>query len=303
MPWTLTDCPDQSGRIALITGANSGLGLETARALSGRGATVVLACRSRSRGEEARSELLPAATAGLEVLELDLADLASVRAGACWMQEHYGRLDLLLNNAGVMAPPRCLTHDGFELQFGTNHLGHFALTSALLPLMEGRPDARVVTVTSGAQYFGRIAFDDLQAERRYDRWAAYSQSKLANVMFALELQQRLEAAGSTVASLAAHPGLARTNLQPASVVANGSRLEELAYRLMDPLFQSAAMGALPQLHAATAPTATGGEHYGPDQWGGMRGWPTQVRIAPAALDPVQRRRLWEVSEVLTEARS
>ena len=298
MPWTIADCPDQSGRIALITGANSGLGLESARALASRGATVVLACRSRRRGEEARAELLPAATAGLEVLELDLADLASVHGGARWMQEHYGRLDLLLNNAGVMAPPRRLTRDGFELQFGTNHLGHFALTSALLPLMEGRPDARVVTVTSGAQYFGRIAFDDLQAERRYDRWAAYSQSKLANVMFALELQQRLEAAGSTVASLAAHPGLARTNLQPASVAANGSRFEHLAYRLMDPLFQSAAMGALPQLHAATAPTAKGGEHYGPDQWGGMRGWPTQVRIAPAALDAAQRRRLWEVSEQL-----
>ncbi len=303
MPWTIADSPDQSGRIALITGANSGLGLESARALASRGATVVLACRSRRRGEEARDELLPAAAAGMEVLELDLADLASVRAGAHWMREHYGRLDLLLNNAGVMAPPRRLTRDGFELQFGTNHLGHFALTSALLPLMEGRPDARVVTVTSGAQYFGRIAFDDLQSERRYDRWAAYSQSKLANVMFALELQQRLEAAGSTVVSLAAHPGLARTNLQPASVAANSSRLEELAYRLMDPLFQSAAMGAIPQLHAATAPTAKGGEHYGPDQWGGMRGWPTQVRIAPAALDPSQRRRLWEVSEALTEARA
>ncbi|CAK6687374.1 oxidoreductase [Synechococcus sp. BA-124 BA4] len=298
MTWTIADSPDQSGRIALITGANSGLGLESARALASRGATVVLACRSRRRGEEARDELLPAAAAGMEVLELDLADLASVRAGAQWMREHYGRLDLLINNAGVMAPPRCLTRDGFELQFGTNHLGHFALTSALLPLMEGRPDARVVTVTSGAQYFGRIAFDDLQSERRYDRWAAYSQSKLANVMFALELQQRLEAAGSTVASLAAHPGLARTNLQPASVAANSSRLEELAYRLMDPLFQSAAMGALPQLHAATAPTAKGGEHYGPDQWGGMRGWPTQVRIAPAARDVAQRRRLWEVSERL-----
>ncbi|MCP9820573.1 SDR family oxidoreductase [Synechococcus sp. Cruz-9H2] len=298
MPWTMADSPDQSGRIALITGANSGLGLETARALAGRGATVVLACRSRRRGEEARDELLPAAAAGMEVLQLDLADLASVRAGADWMRELYGRLDLLINNAGVMAPPRGLTRDGFELQFGINHLGHFALTSALLPLMEGRPDARVVTVTSGAQYFGRIAFDDLQSEQRYDRWAAYSQSKLANVMFALELNERLAAAGSTVASLAAHPGLARTNLQPASVASNGSRLEELAYRLMDPLFQSAAMGALPQLYAATSPEARGGEQYGPDQWGGMRGWPTQVRIAPAALDPQIRRRLWEVSEQL-----
>ncbi|MCX5933028.1 MAG: SDR family NAD(P)-dependent oxidoreductase, partial [Cyanobacteria bacterium] len=215
----------------------------------------------------------------------------------------YGRLDLLLNNAGVMGTPRRLTLDGFELQFGTNHLGHVALTAALLPLMEGRANARVVTVTSGAQYFGRIAFDDLQSERRYDRWAAYSQSKLANVMFALELHERLAAAGSTVASLAAHPGLARTNLQPASVAATNSKLEGLAYRLMDPLFQSAAMGALPQLYAATAPEARGGEHYGPDQFGGLRGWPRRCRVAPSALDPVQRRRLWEVSEALTEARA
>ena len=295
--------PDQTGRIALITGANSGLGLESARALAGRGATVVLACRSRRKGEAARDELLPAATGGLEVLELNLADLASVRTAARWMADHYGRLDILLNNAGVMGTPRRLTRDGFELQFGTNHLGHFALTNALLPLLEGQQGARVVTVTSGAQYFGRIAFDDLQGERRYDRWAAYGQSKLANVMFALELQQRLAAAGKPAISLAAHPGLARTNLQPASVAAANSMLEGLAYRLMDPLFQSAAMGALPQLLAATAPEARGGEHYGPDQFGGLRGWPTQVRIAPAALDPLQRRRLWEVSEALTETRA
>jgi protochlorophyllide reductase len=303
MIWTIADIPDQSGRIALITGANSGLGLESARALAGHGATVVLACRSRRKGEAARDELLPAATGGLEVLELNLADLASVRTAARWMADQYGRLDILLNNAGVVGTPRRLTHDGFELQFGTNHLGHFALTQALLPLLEGRPGARVVTVTSGAQYFGRIAFDDLQGEVRYDRWAAYSQSKLANVMFALELQERLATAGRPAISLAAHPGLARTNQQPASVEAASSKLEELAYRLMDPLFQSAAMGALPQLYAATAPGAKGGEHYGPDQWGGMRGWPTQVRIAPAALDPIQRRRLWEVSEALTEARA
>ncbi|MCT0247743.1 oxidoreductase [Synechococcus sp. CS-205] len=298
MTWTTSDIPEQSGRIALITGANSGLGLESARALSAHGATVVLACRSRQKGAEARTELLPTATAGLEVLELDLANLASVRDAARWMADQYGRLDLLLNNAGVMGTPRTQTRDGFELQFGTNHLGHFALTTALLPLLDERPGSRVVTVTSGAQYFGRIAFDDLMGERRYDRWKAYSQSKLANVMFALELQQRLTAAGSTTISLAAHPGLARTNLQPTSVAANGSKLESFAYRLMDPLFQSAAMGALPQLFAATAPEAKGGEHYGPDQWGGMRGWPTEVRLAPAALDPAQRRRLWEVSETL-----
>ncbi len=302
MPWTLADIPDQSGRIALITGANSGLGLESARALSARGATVVLACRSRQKGAEARTALLPTAAAGLEVLELDLADLASVRTAARWMADQYGRLDLLLNNAGVMGTPRTRTRDGFELQFGTNHLGHFALTTALLPLLDERPGARVVTVTSGAQYFGRIAFDDLMGERRYDRWMAYSQSKLANVMFALELQERLTAAGSAAVSLAAHPGLARTNLQPASVASSGSSLERFAYRLMDPLFQSAAMGALPQLFAATAPEAQGGEHYGPDQRGGMRGWPRLCRVAPKALDGKARHQLWAVSERLTADR-
>ncbi len=299
MSWTSDDLGDLSGRLALITGANSGLGLESARALSEHGATVVLACRSRRRAGETRDALLPGARGGLEVLELDLADLASVAAGARWLAESWGRLDLLINNAGVMALPRSLTHDGFERQFGINHLGHFALTLQLLPLMEGRPGARVVTVTSGAHLFGRIAFDDLQGEHRYDRWSAYCQSKLANVMFALELQRRLETAGSAVASLAAHPGMARTNLQPASVVANGSWIEPIAYELMGPLFQSAAMGALPQLHAAVAASARGGELYGPDQLGGIRGYPARGRIAPAALNDGARRRLWAVSEELT----
>jgi protochlorophyllide reductase len=304
MPWTAADIPDQTGRLALITGANSGLGLETARALLARGATVVLACRNRRRAEQARAELLTAAADGggaIDLLELDLASLASVRGAAAGLADRYGRLDLLINNAGLMALPRLLTGDGFEMQLGVNHLGHFALTLALLPLLTGRPDSRVVTVTSGAQYFGRIAFDDLQGERRYDRWAAYGQSKLANVMFALELQERLRDRGSGVLSLAAHPGVARTNLQPASIAANGSWLEPLAYRLMGPLFQSAAMGALPQLFAATAPEARPGGHYGPNQLGGLRGWPTEVRIAPAALAATQRQQLWQQSEALTGA--
>lgn len=292
--------PDQRGRLALITGANSGLGLETARALLAKGATVILACRSLERAELARQQLLPGARDGaaIDLLELDLAHLASVRAAASQLQDRYGRLDLLINNAGVMGLPRSLTRDGFERQFGINHLGHFALTQALLPLLRGQPDARVVTVTSGAQYFGRIAFDDLQGERRYDRWSAYSQSKLANVMTAVELQRRLEAEGSGVLSLAAHPGLARTNLQPTSVAMNGSPIEAFAYRLMGPLFQSAAMGALPQLYAATAPEATPAGHYGPDQLGGMKGYPTPVRMAPAAQDASLRKRLWQVSEEL-----
>jgi protochlorophyllide reductase len=292
--------------VALVTGANSGLGLETARALAAKGATVVMACRSPRKAEEARAQLLTELAhqqqdgpqGALDVLSLDLADLASVRVAAATLADRYGRLDLLINNAGVMGPPRTLTRDGFELQFGTNHLGHFALTQLLLPLLRAQEGARVVYVTSGAQYFGRIAFDDLQGERSYDRWRAYSQSKLANVMTALELQERLRAQGTGVLALAAHPGLARTNLQPASVAMNGSQLEAFAYRLMDPLFQSAAMGALPQLFAATAPEAQAGGHYGPDQWGGMRGYPKAVRVAPAALDVEQRRRLWQVSEEL-----
>jgi protochlorophyllide reductase len=303
MPWTAADIPDQSGRLALITGASSGLGLETARALLARGATVILGCRSRAKAEQAKNALLAASREGgaVDTLDLDLADLASVRQAAADLAERYGRLDLLINNAGVMGLPRSLTRDGFEQQFGTNHLGHFALTTALLPLLRPQADARVVTVTSGAQYFGRIDFDDLQGERRYDRWRAYGQSKLANVMFALELQERLTAEGLGVRSLAAHPGVARTNLQPASVAASGSWIEPLAYRLMGPLFQSAAMGALPQLFAATDPQAAPGGHYAPDQWGGMRGWPTKAQPAPTALDAQQRQRLWSVSEELCAA--
>ena len=312
--WTTASIPDLSGRLALVTGASSGLGLETCRALAAHGATVVMACRSRQRGEAARQTLLtptdggsPGAGAGasswgaLDLLDLDLADLTSVRSAATEVADRYGRLDLLINNAGVMAPPRTLSRDGFELQFATNHLGHFVLTLLLLPLLRQSPAARVVHVTSGAQYFGRIAFDDLQGERRYDRWQAYSQSKLANVMTAVELQQRLQAEGSGVLSLAAHPGLARTNLQPTSVAVNGSPIEAFAYRLMGPLFQSAAMGALPQLYAATAPEATPAGHYGPNQLGGMKGYPTPVRIAPAAQDADQRERLWQVSEELGQA--
>ncbi|MFN9548579.1 MAG: oxidoreductase [Cyanobacteriota bacterium] len=302
-PWTTASIPDQTGRVALVTGANSGLGLETARALAAKGATVVMGCRSARKAEEARAQLLldlarqarQTPHGALDVLSLDLADLASVRAAAATLAERYSGLDLLINNAGVMGPPRTLSRDGFELQFGTNHLGPFALTLLLLPLLEARQGARVVFVTSGAQYFGRIAFDDLQGEHSYDRWRAYGQSKLANVMTALELQERLRARGSGVLALAAHPGLARTNLQPASVAMNGSKLEALAYRLMDPLFQSAAMGALPQLFAATAPEAQPAGHYGPDQWAGLRGHPKAVPVAPAARDTGLRQRLWQVS--------
>jgi len=303
--------PDQSGRIALVTGANSGLGLESARALLAKGAQVVLACRTLAKAEQARRDLQAAeVTAGLDsmntssedriaLLELDLADLGSVRRAAQQLAASHSRLDLLLNNAGVMAPPRTLTAQGFELQFGVNHLGHFALTQLLLPLLLASASARVVQVTSGAQYFGQLDFDDLQGERHYDRWKAYGQSKLANVVFAQELQRR----HPQLLSAAAHPGLARTNLQPTSVAANGSKLERLAYRLMGPLFQSAAQGALPQLFALTAPEAQPGGHYGPSELGGMKGWPKAVPMAKAALDPAQGARLWQVSEELQLAQA
>ena len=221
-----------------------------------------------------------------------------MRRAAESVRDRYGHLDLLINNAGVMAPPRRTTVQGHELQFGVNHLGHQALTQALLPLMEHRPDARVVTVTSGAQYFGQIQWKDPNWEQSYERYGAYGQSKLANVMFALELDARLRQRQSTIRSLAAHPGLARTQLQPTAIASGGNRVEALAYRLMDPLFQSAAMGALPQLHAATAPSAQGGEHYGPNQLGGLRGHPCICRVALAANKPAERQRLWSLSEQL-----
>ena len=293
--------PDQSGQIALVTGANSGLGLESARALLAKGATVVLACRSLVKAEQARQELGAAGLAGslqdrIDLLELDLADLQSVARAADQVAGRFSRLDVLLNNAGVMAPPRTLTRQGFELQFGVNHLAHFALTQRLLPLLLASASPRVVQVTSGAQYFGQLDFEDLQGERRYDRWKAYGQSKLANVVFAQELQRR----HPQLRSAAAHPGLARTNLQPTSVAANGSQLERFAYRLMGPLFQSAAQGALPQLFAATAPEAEPGGHYGPSELGGIKGWPKAVPMAKAALDPAQGARLWQVSEELIQ---
>ena len=271
MGWTADDIPSLEGRVALVTGANSGLGLECVRALAKRGATVVLACRSRGKAETAKARCLQEGLSRLDLLDLDLADQGSIQRAVDAICERYGHLDLLLNNAGVMAPPRTLTAQGHELQFGVNHLGHMALTRMVLPLMTARPDPRVVTVTSGAQYFGRIRWDDPNWSSNYDRYAAYGQSKLANVMFALELDQRLRGQKSPVRSLAAHPGIARTELQPTALANGGNRFEAVAYRLMDPVFQSAAMGALPQLHAATATTAQGGEHYGPEQFGGLRG--------------------------------
>jgi NAD(P)-dependent dehydrogenase (short-subunit alcohol dehydrogenase family) len=292
--WDAEDIPDQSGRTAIVTGANSGLGLVTARELAKRGAHVVLGCRNMEKGRAACAQV-----EGGELMELDLASLASVRSFAESFKNTHDGLDLLINNAGVMAPPRRLTADGFELQFGTNHLGHFALTTALLDQMEGREDARVVTLSSTAHKMGRINFDNLNGERRYFRWNAYGQSKLANLLFALELDRRLRASKSTVKSLAAHPGYASTNLQSAAA----PLVDRLVMKVGNAVIaQSGEMGALPQLYAATEPGVEGGIYVGPDGPGEQRGHPTVVQPNGRARDPESARRLWQVSEELTSVR-
>jgi NAD(P)-dependent dehydrogenase (short-subunit alcohol dehydrogenase family) len=286
--FSTADLPDLTGQTVIVTGASSGIGLEAAKAFAGKGARVILAVRDEAKGKKAAGALPPTGTA--EVRLLDLASLDSVRAFA---RDWSGPIDLLINNAGVMIPPLSRTADGFELQFGTNHLGHFALTNLLLPNITGR----VVTVSSGAHRSGRIDFDDLNWERRrYRRWRAYGQSKLANLLFTAELQRRLTEAGSPVLSMAAHPGYAATNLQSHS----GSRLMEVAMGTLGNrlLAQDAASGALPTLYAATG-DLPGNTFVGPSGFGGMRGAPAPCPRSKAASDAGVARRLWQVSEQLT----
>jgi NAD(P)-dependent dehydrogenase (short-subunit alcohol dehydrogenase family) len=290
--WTAEQIPDQSGRTAVVTGANSGLGLSTARELARAGAHVVLACRNLEKGEAALQEV----GSGAELEQLDLASLESVKAFAERFLASHDGLDLLINNAGLMAPPRGVTADGFELQFGTNVLGHFALTGRLLGALEGREDARVVTLSSNAHKLGRINFDDLQSKRRYNRWRAYNQSKLGDLMIALELDRRLRAAGSTVRSVAAHPGYSATNLQSAAAPAVDRAIMAVTNRL---LAQSEDMGALPTLYAATYPGLEGGTYVGPDGLMEQRGHPEPVTPTKSARDEEAAGRLWDVCEKLT----
>ncbi|HWH43677.1 MAG TPA: oxidoreductase [Thermoleophilaceae bacterium] len=292
--WNTDRIPDQTGRTAVVTGANSGLGLHCARELARAGAHVVMACRNLEKGELALQEVEAGGSA--ELAPLDLGSLASVREFSAKLHEAHGGIDLLVNNAGVMAPPRRETADGFELQFGTNHLGHFALTGLLLDMLEGREDARVVTVSSTAARTGRLDFDNLQRERRYFRWTAYGQSKLANLVFTIELERRLSAAGSTVKSMGAHPGYAATNLQSAAA----PLLDRIVMKVGNAVAaQSAEMGTLPLLYAATEPGLPGGSYAGPDSLGEQRGHPMIVTPVAAARDEETGRRLWEASESLT----
>jgi NAD(P)-dependent dehydrogenase (short-subunit alcohol dehydrogenase family) len=297
--WTTADMPDLTGKVIIVTGANSGIGFEAAKEFARKGAQTILACRSMDRAEDALDEILAEIpNAPAEIMELDLASLDSVRAFAAAFKAKYERLDVLVNNAGIMMVPYGTTEDGFERHFGTNHLGHFALTSLLLDLILGTPGARVVNVSSNGHRMGSMNFENLifAEGKGYSRTGAYGRSKLANLLFTYELQRRFNAAGANALSVAAHPGTSRTNLT--------SHLEEQWYgRLLGPLvlgmLQSAAMGALPTIRAAVDPAVKGGEYYGPGGFMEQRGYPVRVESSAASHNEANARRLWQISEELT----
>ena len=292
-PWTAADIPDLTERCAFVTGANSGIGLETARVLAARGARVLLGCRDDRRAQEAARVIRSTVPdARLDIVPIDLASLASVRVAAAQVVTQEPRLDLLVNNAGVMALPRQKTADGFEMQFGVNHLGHFALTGLLLELLLATPASRVVTVSSTAHRIGRVDFDNLQGERTYGRWRQYGLSKVANLLFTYELQRRLSRAHAETIAVACHPGIADTALGR-----DAGPLMKLGGPLMRRFTQPPAAGALPTLRAATDPGVRGGQFYGPEH--NSHGAPIETRSSAYSHDTVVARRLWSVSEALT----
>lgn len=296
MSWTPSDIPDQSGRTVVITGANSGIGLRAAFHLADHGARVIMACRNRDKAETARREL-PGDT---DIVELDLSSQASVKRAADTLLERHQRLDLLINNAGLMWLREGRTEDGFERQFGTNHLGHFAFTGHLLPALRAVPGSRVVTVSSIAHRRGRIHFDNINLDREYGRQKAYEQSKLANLMFAVELERRLQDSGAQTHSLACHPGIASTNLAGPGIAEESPLGIGRVARWLWPLFtQSAEKGAWPTLYAATSKQARGGQYYGPGHLREAMGPPGPAKPRRYAQDPALGKRLWELSETLT----
>jgi NAD(P)-dependent dehydrogenase (short-subunit alcohol dehydrogenase family) len=300
--WTPQQMPSQQERLAIVTGANSGIGYQTARYLARAGATVILACRSAAKGEAARARIVAEnAAAKIEVRALDVADLDSVRRFAAEFLSEGKPLDLLINNAGVMAiPERRTTPQGFEMQFGTNHLGHFALTGLLLPALLRQPKSRVVTVASIAHKGGKLNFDDLNGERGYDPRGAYQQSKLANLVFGLEFDRRLRAHSANTTSVIAHPGVAVTN-----IISNGmgtGMKGRVVGALLPLVAQSDDRGSWPLVYAATSSEVHGGGYYGPDGIAEIKGTPVEVKPKPQALDPAAGKRLWEVSETLTGVR-
>lgn len=303
-PWTADDIPALAGKTVVVTGGNSGIGFEAARQMARKGAHVILACRDTGRAADALEQIRTLhPSASVEAMQLDLASLESVHRFARDFAAKSVPLDVLCNNAGVMAIPRRTTAEGFEMQIGTNHLGHFALTGLLLEPLLAAPAARVVNVSSTAHKPGRIDFDDLQGEKSYRKWMAYAQSKLANLLFTYELQRRLDAAGARAISVACHPGYSATNLQAVGPQMSGSRI---AARLMDLgnrfFSQPAAMGALPTLYAATSPDARGGDYIGPDGFMENYGHPRKTSSTARSHDRAVASRLWEVSEQLTSVR-
>jgi len=300
--WTPADRPEMTDAVVVVTGANSGLGFEGTRLFAEVGATVVMACRTQDRGQAAASKLRDRLrNPDLRPMACDLSSLDSVASFATEFRSSFDRLDVLCNNAGVMAIPRTETADGFEEQFGVNHLGHFALTGHLLPTLANTPGgSRVVTQSSGLHERGTIDFDDLHGEREYDKWAAYGQSKLANLLFAYELDRRTTAAGLDVTSVGCHPGYAATDLQSRGPERAGSRVRGLAMRLANTLFgQPPSRGAEPMVYAATDPTVDGGAYVGPGGLFNMRGHPSIQSSNEASYDEADAARLWEVSEALT----
>ena len=299
--WTEADVGNQAGRTVLVTGANSGIGCDTTRVLAAKGAKVLLSCRSPQRGEDAIRRLRDIEpNAQVQFLHMDLADLDSVREAATRVQREHATLDLLINNAGLMATPQQRTAQGFEMQLGVNHLGHFALTGLLLPQLLRTPRSRIVTVSSNGHRPGQIHFDDLQWQTSYSPWAAYFQSKLANLLFTYELQRKLSAAGSTTTALAAHPGGSKTNLGNENPGGFFNTLLVKSRPLIERfLLQSSAMGALPTLRAAVDRNAQGGEYYGPDGIAEQMGHPIRVKSSRRSHDPETAGRLWQMSEDLT----
>ncbi len=299
--WTTADIPRQDGKLAIVTGANSGIGLHAARELARAGCTVIVACRSAEKASSTRQRIvqeIPAAM--IEDGVLDLANLSSIREFAKTFLATRRPLDLLINNAGVMAlPKRRLTADGFELQIGTNHLGHFALTGLLMPALLAAPSARIVTVSSLAHRGGKIRLDDLQWEHDYKPWPAYRQSKLANLLFGKELERRLLKSGTRTQSIIVHPGVSNTSLFSNGPGSGGGLMNAITPVILRFIAQSEEQGALPTLYGATAPEAQGGHYYGPDGFREMKGYPVEVKNEAQGDDPALAAKLWDLSENLT----
>lgn len=299
--WTQDQMPGQEGKTAVVTGANSGLGFHTSSALAKKGARVIMACRNLEKGEAARQHIVEEGVAAEpEVWKLDLASLESVKKFARTFADKETKLDLLINNAGLMAIPYERTEDGFEMQFGVNHLGHFALTALLWPVLTGTDGSRVVQLSSLAHLTGKIKFDDIHWEKGYKKWGAYGMSKLANLLFVRELSSRLAESGTGVTIAAAHPGYADTELQAKGARIKGNMLGARSMSLINKLLaQSGAKGSLPTLYAATAEGVKQGDYYGPGGWMKLHGWPKPDIPSKKLVNDEVARRLWEVSESLT----